>query len=87
MTEWGVVGVIVVLIGLLAAVVGPILKLNTSIVRLTDEVGNIMVSWSEFKQRYVDHLHELKHADEKMQDELNDHETRISILETKHEHE
>ena len=35
MTEWGVVGVIVALVGFLAATAGPLLKLNGAITRLT----------------------------------------------------
>ena len=36
MNEWGVVGVIVTLVGLAVAIIKPIVQLNTNIVRLTD---------------------------------------------------
>ena len=35
MTEWGVVTVILVLLGLVAGITGPMVKLNSSITRLT----------------------------------------------------
>ena len=80
-TEWGVVGVIIALVGLLAAVVKPIINLNASIVKLTDQVANILSGLEEFKKRYTSHLNELRAADEKQQKELNDHESRICVLE------
>ena len=85
MTEWGVVGVIIALVGLMATVVPPIVKLNSSIVKLTDSVANIMQGLESFKKRYADHLNELKAEDEKLWDGINDHEHRITILETKEE--
>jgi hypothetical protein len=40
--EWQVVTVLVVLIGLLATIVKPMLNLNTSITRLTDSVDTLI---------------------------------------------
>ena len=44
MTEWGVVGVIVALVGFLAATAGPLLKLNGAITRLTVAVEGFQKS-------------------------------------------
>ena len=41
MNEWGVVGVIVTLIGLAAAIIKPIVQLNTNIVKLTVAVDGL----------------------------------------------
>ena len=41
MNEWGVVGVIVTLVGLAAAIIKPIVQLNTNIVKLTDAVEGL----------------------------------------------
>lgn len=81
MTEWTVVGVIVTLVGLIVAIVKPLLTLNGSIVRLTEEVGNILSGLEAFKKRYVENLTELKTADKKMQEKLDNHEVRIVKLE------
>lgn len=81
MTEWTVVGVIVTLVGLIVAIVKPLLTLNGSIVKLTEEVGNILSGLEAFKKRYVENLTELKTADKKMQEKLDNHEVRIVKLE------
>jgi hypothetical protein len=81
MTEWTVVGVMVTLVGLIVAIVKPLLTLNGSIVRLTEEVGNILSGLEAFKKRYVENLTELKTADKKMQEKLDNHEVRIVKLE------
>ena len=82
MSEWGVVGVLVALVGLISAVTAPLIKLNSSIVALTNQVENILDGLGEFKKRYVDNLNELKAADGEMQGRLDDHEHRITVLET-----
>ena len=41
MTEWGVVGVIVVLLGLLATVTAPMIRLNTTLTKLNDKFGTL----------------------------------------------
>ena len=65
MTEWGVVGVIVVLLGLLATVTAPMIRLNTTLTKLNDKFDTLderLTGVSESNQ-------------------LHDHETRIQILE------
>ena len=87
MTEWGVVGVLVVLIGLIASIVKPMLTLNTSIVQLTTKLASLTQGLDDFKKRYVDNLHELKDADKHMNDKIDDHENRITKLEDRVEFE
>ena len=79
MNEWAVVGVIVVLFGLIAAVVTPLLKLNTSITQLT-----CAVSVPSEEHRRADDRNSESHAKlwEHMQTLLiADHETRLKIIE------
>ena len=83
MTEWAVVGDIVVLVGLVASIVKPMLQLNTTLTTLTSQVQQLVKSFSEFvdkSRRSHDKLHSrIDEADDK----LNDHERRITKLETK----
>ena len=81
MTEWTVVGVLVVLVGLGVSIVTPIIKLNSTIVRLSQLVERCSTDLRELTDRnsrshdrIFSHLEEHDHT-------LNDHETRISILE------
>ena len=41
MTEWGVVGVIVVLLGLLGTVTAPMIRLNTTLAKLNDKFDTL----------------------------------------------
>lgn len=81
MNEWTVVAVITTLIGLIVSITKPMLNLNTSIVKLTQEVSNIVSGLEAFKKRYVENLNDLKTADKEMQDQLENHEIRIVKLE------
>lgn len=86
MNEWGVVGVIVTLVGLLAVIIPPIMRLNSSIVKLTDAVSNVTQAFNEFKKENAGTIGDIRHTEEKMQEEINDHEKRISILEFDNRH-
>lgn len=81
MTEWGVVGVIVVLLGLLATVTAPMIRLNTTLTKLNDKFDTLderLTGVSE--SNHASHRRLWEH--EEMQDnQLHDHETRIQILE------
>ncbi len=65
------------LIGLLAGVVTPIIKLNTNITELTMSVNQLRDILSELKDRVTTHGREI----DEMQVELADHEARIRALE------
>lgn len=85
MTEWEVVGVIVVLIGLVVSIATPILKLNSTIVKLNTTINIIMDNLEAFKKRYTENLAELRHTDEVQETKLENHEHRITVLENKKE--
>ena len=77
MTEWGVLGVIITVAGFLAAVISPIINLTKSITKLTVVVETLTKDM-ETQRGSTKRL--WSHNDE--QDErLNDHETRIQLLE------
>lgn len=80
MTEWGVVLVIVTLLGFVTGIITPLIKLNTAIVKLIDSVealdkslGDLVESNTRTHKRIWDRLDE--HSDK-----LNDHETKLIVL-------
>lgn len=82
MNEFDVVNVIVVLVGLLITVGTPILKLTNSMNTLSGQVTLLLKNLDDFKDRYKDNLKELKDTDQDLYDKYNDHEIRITKLET-----
>lgn len=77
MTEWGVLGVIIAVAGFLATVITPIINLTKSITKLTVVVENLakdMESQRSTTKRLWGH-------NEEQDARLNDHETRIQLLE------
>ena len=90
MNEWGVVVVIVTLAGLAAAIIKPIVQLNTNIVKLTDAVEGLknahtkMESNNEEEHKKLhDRINHRKKENEELDDRVADHERRIGILEHK----
>lgn len=81
MTEWEVVGVLVVLLGLVASVTAPMIKLNSTITRLTTQMEHFSESMEEFKTQYSEQLREFKGVHEDLYDKVDNHEHRITVLE------
>ena len=65
------------LIGLLAGIITPIIKLNTNITALTMSVDQLREILAELKERVTTHGKEI----DEIRTELADHEARIRILE------
>ena len=88
--EWGVVGVLVTLIGLGAAVIKPMLSLNTAIVKLTEAVNSLKEDIAGIKKEmgefvngnHASHVRIHNRIDE-CSDKLRDCEARIKELENK----
>lgn len=80
MNEWQVVGVIMALVGLASAIVAPIIKLNTSITKLTVLLDGLKSNQDSYEQRNREaHKCIWEHNGE--QDEmLQKHETDIQLL-------
>lgn len=83
MTEWTVVTVIVAIVGLIATVAAPIIKLTSTINILSGKVELLLSNLEDFKTRYKETLEELKDADQRQVKKLDDHEHRITMLEGK----
>ena len=80
MTEWGVVLVIVTLLGFVTGIITPLIKLNTAIVKLIDSVealdkslGDVVESNTRTHKRIWDRLDE--HSDK-----LSEHETKLTVI-------
>ena len=91
MTEWGVVGVIIALLGLFMTVIKPLLTLNTSIVRLTDQMEHVSADLNKLtdeNSRNHKHIHERidKHAKTLTDhaETLTEHERRLNEIDTYH---
>lgn len=81
MTEWAVVGVIVVLIGLIASVVKPVITLNTTLTKLTVVVDSLEKRMNEIFDDRKTCQTEWHQKNEEQDLKLQDHENRITHLE------
>lgn len=88
MTEWGVVGVLVILVGLIASICGPLIKATKAITALTAEINFFRSELNEMKndnkdfQKSASEKHAKIHQRIDGQDlKLDDHEKRIYKLE------
>lgn len=79
--EWTVVTVVIALVGLGAAIIKPIVSLNTAITKLTVVVGQLQDNIESLTSRNSEsHDRLFKRLDEQGET-INDHETRITVLE------
>nr|DAH61388.1 MAG TPA: hypothetical protein [Caudoviricetes sp.] len=76
MNEWTVVSALVVLVGLFMTVGKPVITLNTSITHLQDAIDSLR-----------EDIKVLTGRTDNQEERIQDHETRISILEKHHEGE
>ena len=81
--EWQVVGVLITLLGLLTAVVTPVVRLNSSITKLNTTMEHITKEVDGLKTDNHDSHKRLWDKNEEQDKALNDHETRITTLERK----
>ena len=72
--DWTVIAGVAALVGLIGGIVAPILKLNTSITQLTVVVNGIVKSFDKLTDKNDD-------AHKEINEKLEDHETRILIIE------
>lgn len=82
MNEWGVVGVLIALAGFGVTVVKPLLALNTSIVKLTTRLDQVMERLEAVSERNTRSHDRLWKKNEEQDAALDDHEHRIIVLET-----
>ena len=81
MTEWTVVGVVVTLTGLIAAVVRPMLSLNASITRLNTLLDSMRQELEEFSNRNSRGHDRIWRKLEEQEEALSSQEHRITVLE------
>ena len=72
--DWTVIAGVAALVGLIGGIVAPILKLNTSITQLTVVVNGLAKNFEKLTDK-----NDAAHG--KINDKLEDHETRISLIE------
>ena len=81
MMEWTVVVVIISLVGLLTAVVKPVISLTQSITKLTTVVDVLAVDVGELTSKNTQTHNRIFDKLEKQGEDISNHETRISLLE------
>ncbi len=81
MTEWGVVTVLVTVVGLFAAVGAPVLKLNSTITRLQTVLDDLRSDFEDQKAHNSESHKRLWEHNDKQDEQLDDHEKRITRLE------
>ena len=72
--DWTIIAGVAALVGIIGGIVAPILKLNTSITRLTVVVNGLVENFEKLTDK-----NECAH--EKINEKLDDHEKRIFIIE------
>ena len=85
--EWIVVTVIIALVGLITAIVSPIAKLTATVTRLVTQMESFVKGLEDFKGRYIGQIDEFKDVHNDLYERVDNHEHRITKLETKHEKE
>ena len=81
MTEWGVVGVIIALVGLFVTIVKPLLTLNTSMVKLTEEMKHVNKGLNDLNDKNTENHKRIWDRIDDHGEQLLDHERRIDHLE------
>ena len=82
MNEWGVVGVIIALVGFLATIIKPLTNLTRSITELTVVVKRLQRDLQEQESSAHESHKRLWEHNNKQDDRLEDHEHRLIVLET-----
>lgn len=92
MNEWGVVLVIISLVGVGSAIITPILKLNTTMVKLTASVDNLNKDIVDIKKDMGEFVNGNHNSHVRIHERIDDcgemlkkHESRINDLEHKWE--
>ena len=85
MNEWNVVGVLVVVDGLFLSVGAPVIRLNSTLTKLSTLVEGLQDRQARQERDNTDSHRRLWKHNDGQDAALNDHETRITILERKEE--
>ncbi len=82
MTEWGVITVLAGLASFAAAVIGPVIKLNTSITKLTVSLTSLQNRLEEIESGNTSSHRRLWEKNDDQDRKLENHEMRIHDLES-----
>ncbi len=83
--EWEIVTVIIALVGLLATVTKPIMKLTNTITQLNDTCKTLEERMEKFENHNHDSHVKIWAHNDKQDEQIAEHENRISILEERKE--
>lgn len=86
MTQWDVVLVITALVGLGVAIVTPLIKLNTSITKLSTLLDGLTGDMRELTDKNTKSHQRIWDKLDEHEESVNDHEIRITVLEKKDTH-
>ena len=81
MTEWGVVGVVIALVGLMATVIKPAISLTQATTKLTVMVGELRRELDEHASQSRTSRQKLWDKNNKQDEIIQNHEVRIARLE------
>ncbi len=81
MTQWEVVLVIIALVGLIGAIVKPIVSLTKSITTLNDTVASLKKDLTGFTAKNTEAHRRLWEHNVKQDETIFDHETRLTVME------
>lgn len=85
MTEWDVVLVIGGILSILAVIIPPIIKLNTTITKLNTIVEQVSLDFRATKEKNTDTHKRLWDKNEEQDNRIENHEIRINNLENRRE--
>lgn len=83
MNEWTVVTALVVLIGLFVTVAKPIVGLNSTITRLSENVERLDAKLTDFSAHNAESHRRLWEESDRQGGRIENHETRLTVLEQK----
>ncbi len=83
--EWEILTVIIALVGLVATVTKPIMKLTNTITQLNDTCQTLEERMEKFEHHNHDSHVKIWAHNDKQDEQLTNHENRISILEERKE--
>ncbi len=83
MTEWTVVGVIVVIAGLIATVTAPLISNTKAMTKLSDSIEHLSYRVSQEEKELDEFKEKSSNSHKRIFDRLDNHENRIDDLEHK----
>ena len=88
MTEWGVVGVLAAVVGLIVTVAGPMIKGSSNLTKIstildsvTDRLNKLEVADKDFQESARQAHSRIHGRIDAVEDMVNDHEVRITTIE------